>query len=191
MIDKVAEIGHSLQNAESETKKAKLQLQIDELKPAMIAHGLTPAFEFGEDADAWKAKLNAASRPATRTYADSPQADWHVKHQLKWGCNILVYCAQEWSEWYDLGEYSHVTWTLPTTYQIYAEVVHFVTNHTESPQTETMNAWGTHARGTTILKNTYDSDVEFWFPNEVESEIVLVTWNAHTGDKIYSTSRIT
>lgn len=188
LLNNIEKIAIALHNTTSESEVAKLRAELDELKPDMIKHGLTPSFEFGEDPDDWDKKL---SDYAHQKLLATSESDWNVKHNLKWGCNSWTYCDAVWSEWVDLNDWSAVTITMPTVYQSYSLLTHDVANMSGSSQTETMNDWGVHVRGTTILQNNYHSSVQFWLPNEVESDNVLATWDTQAGDKFFSTIRIT
>ena len=196
MIDKVAAIGERVLEAKTESSKNTVIAELDPLKTDMKRLGLTPTFEFGEDRAQWAKNLDGGvemvkvTSDVIRT-GGTHTDNWHVKHSLTWGCNLFVYCTDNYPEWYDLNDWSAITVTLGTIWQSYFQMDHLVTNFSGSSQTETMNGWVTHTRGTTILADNYDGDVEFWQDHDVESEIIMASWNVQTGDKVYSTSRIT
>lgn len=195
LIDKVAAIGERSQKAKDENSRNVIIAELVPWKADMKRLGLTPSFDFGEDRAVWDkdiegVKMIKVTSDVVKT-GGTHTDNWHVKHSLKWGCNILVYCTDVWVEWYDLNDWASLTVTLPTVHQSYFDMTHIVTNFSGSSQTETMNGWVTHTRGSTILDDNYDGDVEFWTDHGVESEIIMASWNVQTGDKIYSTSRIT
>lgn len=196
LLDQVQEIGERAELASDDTARNAIISELDPLKDDMKRLGLTPSFEFGEDREEWDNEVIGMEMIKV-TFGELIDAacchtdNWHVKHELKWGCNPFVYCTDTWTEWYDLYDWSAITVTLPTVQQSYIELKHKVTNFTGSSQTETMNGWGTQTRGANVIEDNYDGDVEFWFDHEVESEIILVSWDVQTGDKVYSTSRIT
>ena len=131
LIDKVANIGLQLQSTTSEQEISELQSQLNELKPEMLRNGLILIFDFGEDPELWEKKIqsiNSTLNDFLYTQYTPNDEDWHIKHQLKWGCNVLTYCTDNFPEWYDLGDYSSITWTMPTLYQIYVEIKHLVIN---------------------------------------------------------------
>ncbi len=188
LLDKLEKIAIALHNTTSDLEIAKLRAELDTFKPAMIKHGLTPSFEFGEDPSEWAKKISDYSDERLTATSES---DWNVKHNLKWGCNSWTYCTNIYPEWVDLNDWAAVTITMPTVYQSYSLLTHDVANMSGSSQTETMNDWGVHVQGSTILQNNYHQSGQFWLPNEVESDNVLATWSTQTGDKFYSTIRIT
>jgi len=188
LLDKLEKIAIALHNTTSESEVAKLRAELDTFKPEMIKHGLTPSFEFGEDRAEWTKKLSDYTHQRLMLTSES---DWNVKHNLTWGCTSWYYCDAVWSEWIDLNDWSAITVTMPTVYQSYSLLTHDVANMSGSTQTQTMNDYGVHLQGSTILQNNYHSSIQFWLPNEVESDSILATWSTQTGDQFFSTIRIT
>jgi len=195
VIDQIEIIGYAVKDSKTEQERLTVVAQLDPLKADMKRLGLTPTFDFGEDRDTWNENMDGVEliRVTSETIrtGGSHTDNWHVKHKLTWGCNIFTYCQDYYPEWYDLGDWSAITITLGTVNQSYLQLNHYVTNFTGGSATENMEAWGTHTRGTTVLSSSYDNDLEFWTDHEVESETVMASWNVQTGDKVYSTSRIT
>ncbi len=187
IIEKIASIGEKLDNTSNEEKIERLQDKLDNLKPKMLEHQLTPNFDFGEDVQEWEQRFE---EPTIQT-RHSNNGDWRVVHELKWGCNSWVYCHDRWPEYVDLNDWSSISWNMPTLYIDNGHIKHFVENHSSSSQTETMNGWGTHSSGTTVVDNNSYSKTQFWLNHEVEDEVVLQYDNASTGDRLYSTIRVT
>lgn len=187
LIDRVARIGEKLDRVSSETKKQRLTNQLESLKPFMLKHQLTPNFDFGEDVQEWEGKFNL---PVINT-KHSANGDWRVVHELKWGCNSWVYCTERWPEYVDLNDWSAITWNMPSLYMDGGHIKHYVENHSSHSQTETMNGWGTHTSGTSIISSDNYSETNFWLNHEVENETVLNYDGAYVGDRLFSTIRVT
>lgn len=219
-IDRINNINEAIERSTSESERTKLILEKEALRPELIKNGMMFAKDFHANTEYWTGILRESgpliplnadqTLPATTmegatvgsiyltsyytptiTPASHSEGDWYLVHRLYYSCGILV-CNQGLWEYADDDDWSSVTMTISLSSGSYVRLEHEASNLRHHSVTRDFDSHWTHARGVDILDNDTKLTTQYWNAGEREVQSgLLETWNAQTGDDVYSTMRIT
>jgi len=192
MIEKIEQIKSNLKS-ESATDRALVEKELDALKPEMVKVGIVFADGFYENMDYWKKELraNETLKPIESNNVPS-NGDYYTVHRLYYSCSGGLICDQGLWSYTDDYDWEHTVMTLILNNGNHIHLEHEASNLHNHSVTRNFDSYWTYLRGSTILESDSEHTTQYFQAYEQEIQDDLLDSNtAQTGDKVYSTFRLT